>query len=107
VFFGKTQNLIMKTKKLPIKHIGNVIPICRDKKHKDFSEKSFGESKHFTLREDLGYDRYRQLGIIERFRNEIPYRICERCLMIIFKRERRDKRHKFKRWTSFAKKHYA
>lgn len=64
-----TRNAI---KKLPVRHIGNISAIC----NKNISNSGW------SLREDLGYKRYKQLGIKERFRDEAPYRICERCLVI-------------------------
>jgi hypothetical protein len=56
--------------KLPIEHIGNVLALC---------------SPHISanLREDLGYERYKKLGVSELFRNEEPYRICKRCLRVV------------------------
>lgn len=58
------------SKKIPIVHIGNVLAIC----NKNISA---------NLREDLGYKRYKQLGVKERFRGQNPYRICKNCLKIL------------------------
>lgn len=68
-------------RRLPIKHIGDVLAICD------------GKTKSY-LREDLGYKRYKQLGVRERFRNEPPYRICSRCLAI-----ERGKENRSRSWT--------
>lgn len=54
-------------KALPIKHIGIMRALC-DRRRKA------------NLRSDLGADRYRQLGVKERFRGEEPYRICPSCI---------------------------
>lgn len=61
-------------KKLPIVHIGCVLALC---------------SKNISanLREDLGYKRYKELGIKELFRDQEKYRICKRCLKAIRKKE--------------------
>jgi hypothetical protein len=32
------------------------------------------------LRTDLGAERYRALGVKERFKNEAPYRVCAKCI---------------------------
>lgn len=82
--------------KLPIRHIGNVIPVC-GLKQKDPNAPAY-ESKHRSLREDLGYERYKQMGLSERFKDEKPYRMCENCLSVIAKKE--GKKHiKRKKWT--------
>ncbi len=39
------------------------------------------------VNDHLGLDRYKQLGVKERFKDEPPYRICKRCLAIVAKRE--------------------
>jgi hypothetical protein len=66
----------MAKKKVEIRHIGDVLALC----NKNISA---------GLREDLGYKRYKQLGVSERFKDEKPYRICERCLKIIENKENR------------------
>lgn len=63
--------------KLPIRHIGTISAIC----NKGIS--MIGKS----LREDLSYARYKQLGVTERFKDEKPYRICDRCLAMSKKKE--------------------
>jgi len=59
---------------LKIRHIGNVKTLC-------------GEGLNSGLRSDLGYKTYEQLGVKERLKGETPYRICEKCLEIIKKKE--------------------
>lgn len=66
----------MVKKKIEIRHIGYVSALCN-------------ENIFAGLREDLGYKRYKQLGVKERFKDEEPYRICKRCLAIIKKQEMR------------------
>jgi len=56
--------------KVPIVHIGNVLAICN-------------KNIFANLRKDLGYERYKQLGVKERFRDQKPYRICKNCLRAI------------------------
>ena len=60
-----------------IRHIGVTYTICGNKTL--WNENS--------LREDLEYERYANLGVNERFANEKPYRICKKCLKKIKKRE--------------------
>jgi len=62
-------------KKIEIRHIGYVFAICNN-------------SISACLRDDLGYKRYKQLGVKERFKDEPKYRICKKCLKIIKKREK-------------------
>ena len=64
-------------RKIKIRHIGIIYAICSKKINNNSS-----------LREDLGYKRYKQLGVSERFVNEEPYRICKKCLAVIYKREK-------------------
>ena len=74
---------------LPLKHIGNLMAIC-------------DRRKRANLREDLGAERYKQLGVKERLEGETPYKVCPRCiakLATIFEdtrryRLRRDRRLK-------------
>ncbi len=43
-------------------------------------------AKHRTdniVRIDLGRERYEQLGVKERFKNEKPYRVCKRCIRLL------------------------
>lgn len=54
---------------VPVRHIGHIYPIC-------------GVEADADMRTDLGYDRYKRLGVSERFKGEEPYRICGRCLAI-------------------------
>lgn len=54
-------------KALPIRHIGNLSAIC-------------DRRRRASLREDLGEERYRQLGVKERHVGEAPYRICPKCI---------------------------
>lgn len=54
-------------KTLPIKHIGIMQAIC-------------DRRRNANLRSDLGADRYRQLGVKERFVGEAPYRVCPACI---------------------------
>jgi len=63
---------------LKIKHIGIVFAVCSKKI-------TVGSN---SLREDLGYERYKQLGVNEQFAGEKPYRICTRCLKKIKQREK-------------------
>ena len=58
-----------------IRHIGVIRALCNPK-------------IPAGLREDLGGDRYRQLGVRERFKDELPYRICVKCIRAVEKRER-------------------
>lgn len=58
--------------RVPIKHIGNVSALC-------------GSRVWTNLREDLGVERYQQLGVTERFRDEKPYRICPKCIAYLRK----------------------
>jgi hypothetical protein len=58
-------------KKIPVKHIG-VTPICGA-----YSIRNL-DSIHSS---DLGLDRYKILGVIERFKDEAPYRICQSCMV--------------------------
>lgn len=57
----------MANKTLPIKHIGIMYAIC-------------DRRRNAHLRTDLGVERYKQLGVKERFKGEAPYRICPRCI---------------------------
>ena len=57
----------LKNKKIEIRHIGNVVSLCNNKLSSN-------------LREDLGSDRYKKLGISERLHGERKYRICKRCI---------------------------
>lgn len=59
-------------KKIPVRHIGIIKPICGRK-----------TNSHRSLREDLGLERYKMLGVKERFANESMYRICSYCLIKI------------------------
>lgn len=59
---------------MKVKHIGVTYALC-SKKHSG------------SFREDLGSERYKQLGVGERFKNEEPYRICKVCIAIIEARE--------------------
>lgn len=59
----------MKSDKLPIKHVGIHRALCNEKLRAE-------------LRPDLGAERYRQLGVSERFKNEDPYRICKNCIRL-------------------------
>ena len=63
--------------KAEVRHIGIVFAICSNKTL----------PVKIALVEDLGYERYVNLGVNERFVNEEPYRICKKCLAIIKKRE--------------------
>lgn len=63
-----------KINNYPVRHIGIFNALC-NKRHKA------------NLRTDLGFERYLNLGINERFYNEKPYRICKKCLNIIQKKE--------------------
>lgn len=89
-----------KKYKFPIRHIGVVIPICGALIQKDPNAPAY-MSFHESLREDLGYERYKVLGIHERFSNQKPYRICEKCLSIIAKKEGRT--HKVRNSEQIAK----
>lgn len=51
-----------------IRHIG-YLSLC-DGKHRNNS----------IHRIDLGVERYKALGVKERFKNEPPYRVCKRCI---------------------------
>lgn len=74
-----------------IKHIGNVLALC-DRK------------KSANLREDLGYSRYAKLGIEERFRDQLPYRICKKCLAKIFQKENYfNEKYKNRHWSWYRK----
>jgi hypothetical protein len=59
----------------PIKHIGWIYAVCGNR------------TVHANFREDLGADRYRRLGVSERFKNERPYRICANCIRVVAARE--------------------
>lgn len=52
---------------IPIRHIGVCRALCDGR-------------KRASLREDLGAERYKQLGVKERFKDEAPYRICPECI---------------------------
>lgn len=41
------------------------------------------------MRNDLGSARYKRLGVIERFKDEKPYRICLRCIKRVKSKELR------------------
>jgi hypothetical protein len=58
------------TEKLPIHHIGVPWAACNRRLRAD-------------LRDDLGAERYRQLGVKERFKDEKPYRVCARCIATV------------------------
>jgi len=66
--------MAINKRKLPIVHIGNVLALCNN-------------NLPANLREDLGYSRYKQLGVKERFKDQKPYRICEKCLKVIKNKE--------------------
>ncbi len=53
--------------KLPIEHIGIPRALCDGR-------------KRAYLRSDLGEDRYKQLGVSERFKDQAPYKICAACI---------------------------
>ena len=57
-------------KALSIKHIGIMHALCDGRKRAD-------------LREDLGVERYRGLGVKERLRDQEPYRICPECIKVV------------------------
>lgn len=59
--------------KIPIRHIGIPYMLCSKKK-----------PNPRMLRSDLEYKRYKQLGVSERYRGEEKYRICKKCLKIIW-----------------------
>jgi hypothetical protein len=59
---------------MEIKHIGIPFALC--------SKKYSG-----VFVDDLGSERYKGLGVTERFRDEKPYRVCQKCINIILKRE--------------------
>ena len=73
--------------KTPIKHIGINRALCdgRKKAH---------------LREDLGVDRYKQLGVKERFKGEAPYKICPACI-----RRVGDSQFMYRRWMPKRNRH--
>jgi hypothetical protein len=52
---------------LPVRHIGEIFALC-------------DRRKRANLRPDLGAERYRQLGVKERFVGEAPYRVCPACI---------------------------
>jgi hypothetical protein len=62
---------------MKIRHIGIIYNLCSNKT----------VANEHSLREDLGYDRYENMGVVERFKDEKPYRICKKCLAIIKKKE--------------------
>lgn len=78
----------MTKKKLPIKHVGIFAALCDGR-------------KKANLRDDLGVERYKQLGVKERHLGEAPYRICPECIAAVpnawkilsQRRARRDRRH--------------
>jgi hypothetical protein len=72
-YFGDDGNAI------EVRHIGIIFTLC--------DKTQFNKSR---LREDLGYKRYKTLGINERFKGESPYRICDECLKIIQNKEASD-----------------
>lgn len=57
-------------KALPIKHIGIFRALCDGR-------------KRAMLREDLGVERYRTLGVKERLEDQEPYRICPACIKVV------------------------
>jgi hypothetical protein len=59
---------MVKSKRRHVRHIG-YLALCDGKRRDD----------NF-LRIDLGASRYRQLGVVERFKDEKPYRVCKRCI---------------------------
>lgn len=63
-----------KPKSGPIHHVGTPFALCN-------------KLLIAHLRDDLGSKRYRQLGVKERFRDEAPYRICERCIRSLERQE--------------------
>jgi hypothetical protein len=65
----------MKRKK-EIRHIGNVLPICRTP-HKESTNLG-------GLREDLPYKQYRDMPRYL-YKNEHPFKMCKKCLSIIKK----------------------
>lgn len=82
----------LNRKKLPVRHIGNVIALCN---------KNLATMPH-SLRTDLGYDRYKQLGVVERFKDQAPYRVCDKCLEKVFAKENfYNKRYKHKSWNYY------
>ena len=52
---------------LPIKHIGVFRALC-------------DRRKRAMLRADLGVERYKQLGVKERFEGQEKYRVCPVCI---------------------------
>lgn len=65
-----------KIKSLPIRHVGAVFAVCGNKTV---------NTGYQT--ENLGYKRYKQMGIKERFRGEEKHRICGNCLRVLKARE--------------------
>lgn len=59
---------------MEIKHIGVPFALCSKKYSGVFAD-------------HLGSERYKGLGVTERFRDEKPYRVCQKCINIILKRE--------------------
>lgn len=86
----------MSNTKIKIKHIGIVIPLC------GVAYNMENRYFHLGLREDLGYERYKRMGVTEIFKDEAPYRICKKCLMKIFVKENRfNDKYKHKRWSFY------
>ena len=57
-------------KAIPTKHIGIIYALC-------------DRRKSASLREDLGVERYKQLGVKERHVGQEPYRICPKCIRCV------------------------
>lgn len=68
-----------RRKEVKIRHIGH-LALCGARHRREN-----------ITRTDLGADRYRKLGVSERFKGEEPYRVCKRCLAKIIERERSGK----------------
>ena len=63
---------------MKIRHIG-YLSLCRATHH--------NSNIH---RIDLGVARYLALGVSERFKNEVPYRVCKRCIALVRRQEERQ-----------------
>lgn len=66
-------------RKLRVRHIGNVLPLCRTS-HKESTWLD-------VLREDLPFEQYRDMPKNKHPR-DLPFRMCEKCLAIVKKRRR-------------------
>lgn len=64
-----------KSKVNEVRHAGFVTPLCG----MEISD----ERKIYLMNPDLGYERLKQLGVVERFKDEAPYRVCGRCLQAV------------------------